>query len=73
MVIFLFVVCEDQNGLMVVVVLFQFFKDVYLVYVDIVYVFVEGGNLQVRVYFIEGFVVNFVVMDEEILVGYFFC
>lgn len=73
MVIFLFVVCEDQNGLMVVVVLFQFFKDVYLVNVDIVYVFVEGGNLQVRVYFIEGFVVNFVVMDEEILVGYFFC
>lgn len=44
-----------------------------MVNVDIVYVFVEGGNLKVRVYFIEGFVVNFVVMDEEILVGYFFC
>lgn len=64
---------EDQNGPMAAAVLLQFFKDVHSVNVDIVHVPVECGNSQVRVYLIEGSVVNLVVMDEEILAGYFLC
>lgn len=64
---------EDQNGPMAAAVLLQFFKDVHSVYVDIVHITVKGGNSQVRVDLIERPVVNLVVMDEEILAGYFLC